>query len=148
VAALGSSMGAAALCYAAEFQLSWRAMVLEGIYRDIGSAFARRIGSDYPAWFGRLYPGVVRVTERRLGLRLEQLTPLAHVGRLGDVPILFITGMNDRFAPPADAEQVAAQCRGPRDLWVVPNAGHSDVFDKGGEVYQNQVTAFFRKWMT
>src|SRR2546429_69954 len=77
--ALGISMGAAALCFAAERARTLNACVLESLYHDLASAFDNRIGTRFPAWFRRFVRGVVWVTERRLGLRLAQITPADHV---------------------------------------------------------------------
>ena len=147
VAALGCSMGAAALCYAAEQVHDWQGLVLEGLYSDVESAFQRRIGSAYPAWFQTLYPGIVRMTERRLRLRLHDLAPLEHVGRFNPAPILFVAGSADTFATPEDAERYRAHYPGWHDLWLVPDAGHSDMWEKGGAEYQRRIKEFLAKWM-
>src|SRR5262249_6849500 len=92
-AALGISMGAAALCYAAERVRSLNAVILESLYRDIGTAFSNRIASaQYPPWYQRLARGVIWVTERRLGLRQTQLAPVECVGDLAPAPVLLLTG--------------------------------------------------------
>src|SRR5205807_827090 len=69
-AVLGLSMGAAALCYAAEHVRGFNAVILESLYHDIASAFANRINSTYPASFRRLTRGVLWVTGKRLGLQV------------------------------------------------------------------------------
>ncbi len=113
-AALGMSMGAAALCFARHETAGCSAVILESMYHDLASAFRNRIGCGYPSWFRRFVPGVVWVTERRLGLRLEQLVPADHIGALGRVPVLLLTGTEDTHAPPEDAERLWARCRGGR----------------------------------
>src|SRR5437879_3195050 len=65
--ALGISMGAAAVCYAAEHSRYCAAIILESCYYDIASAFANRLRHGYPPWYQRLSRGVIWVTERRLG---------------------------------------------------------------------------------
>jgi hypothetical protein len=145
VAALGCSMGAAALCYAADRVHDWQALVLEGLYCEVEAAFQRRIGSSYPAWFLALYPGIVRITERRLKLRMHDLVPMERIGHFSPAPILFIAGCEDSFAPPTDAERCRARYPGSHDLWLVPDAGHSDMWEKGGEEYRRRVQEFLAK---
>lgn len=142
LAALGISMGGAALCYAAPFTAGLDALVLESVYHDLGSAFTSRIGNKYPAWFQRLSAGAVWVTERRLGLRMEQLAPVEHVHNLDPAPVLFLTGTEDVHAPPADAERLVERCRGPRELCLVPHAGHTDMCQAGGDLYRDRVLGF------
>lgn len=141
--ALGISMGAAAICYAAGALHGLQAVVLESVYRDIASAFASRMGTTCPAAYARLSRTVIWVTEHRLGLRLEQLAPVNHIAALAPVPVLFLTGAIDAHAPPAHAEQLAASYPGPHQVWIVPGAGHKDVFTVGGAAYRRRVLAFF-----
>src|SRR5262249_52504994 len=82
LAALGISMGAAAVCYAARQTPPWDAVILESLYHDIASAFTHRLQNGYPPWFQRLSRGVIWVTERRLGVRLAQLTPADAIAEL------------------------------------------------------------------
>lgn len=144
-AALGISMGAAAICYAAPRVNDWGAVILESLYYDIASAFSNRIQNDYPPWFHRLSKGVVWVTERRLGLKLAQLTPAEHIGHLRPTPVLLLTGTADVQAPPAEAQSLYERCQGPRELWLVPSAGHRDVFETGGKVYEQRILDFLTR---
>lgn len=146
-AALGISMGAAALCYAAEHTRQLSAVILESVYHDIATAFRSRIGTRYPAWFHRFSHGVIWVTERRLGLRLHQLAPVGYVGQLAPAPVLLLTGTDDPHAPPEDAQRLYDRCEGPRELWLVPRASHRDVFEVGGLVYQERILAFLARWL-
>src|SRR5439155_9866065 len=129
LAALGISMGAAALCYASPHARRCDALVLESCYFDIAQAFGNRLRHGYPPWFQRLSRGIVWVTERRLGLRLQQLSPANHVGGLAPAPVFLLTGTEDAHATPHEAEQLYERCRGHRELWLVPGAGHKDVFE-------------------
>src|SRR5205814_2081682 len=114
-AALGVSMGAAALCYAAPHTRSCDAVILEGCYHDIASAFENRLRNGYPGWYQRLSRGVIWVTERRLGLKLAQLSPAEHVGELAPAPVLLLTGTEDVHAPAREARseerRVGKECR-------------------------------------
>jgi alpha-beta hydrolase superfamily lysophospholipase len=141
-AALGMSMGAAAVCFAGSGARTFDAIILESLYHDLASTFRSRIGQDYPGWLGRFFPGVVWVTERRLRLRLGQMVPADRVGGLAPAPVLVLTGSQDPNAPPQDAERLYARCRGPRELYLVPGAGHRDVCEAGGEQYRRRVLDF------
>ncbi len=140
--ALGISMGAAAVCYAAEHSRNCAAIVLESCYYDIASAFANRLKNGYPPWYERLSRGVIWVTEKRLGLRLEQLSPADHVGLLAPTPVLLLTGTEDRHATPAETERLFHRCSEPKAMWLVPGATHKDVFEVGGLTYKQRVLEF------
>ncbi len=142
LAALGISMGAAALCFAAAQARTLDAVVLESLYHDVESTFRNRIGSKYPAWLRRFARGVIWVTEKRLRARLGQLTPADHIAGLAPAPVLLMTGIQDPHAPPRDAERLFARCREPRQLVLIPGAGHTNLFEVGGEIYRQSVLGF------
>jgi alpha-beta hydrolase superfamily lysophospholipase len=144
-AALGVSMGAAALCFAARRVAPFAAVVLESLYHDLDAAFNNRLGSKYPTWFRRFKRGVIWVTERRLGARLAQITPADHVAHLLPAPLLILTGADDPHAPPDDARRLAARCPAACELALIPGARHSDVVAVGGRAYQGLVLDFLRR---
>jgi alpha-beta hydrolase superfamily lysophospholipase len=141
-AALGISMGAAALCFAAPQVRELDAVILESLYHDLGTTFTNRIGSRFPAWFRRFRRGVIWVTERRLGLRLRQVAPVEYIGQLAPAPVLLVTGADDSHAPPHDAERLYECCRGPRELALVPQADHLNLAQAGGSLYRDLILSF------
>jgi uncharacterized protein len=141
-AALGISMGAAALCFAAPHARDLDAVILESLYHDLAGTFQSRIGTRFPAWFGRFRRGVVWVTERRLGLRLRQIAPAEHIAELAPAPVLLLTGAEDTHAPPHDAERLFARCREPREFALVPAADHYNLVEAGGPFYRDLVLGF------
>jgi pimeloyl-ACP methyl ester carboxylesterase len=140
--ALGISMGAAALCFAGR-ACQWDGVVVEGVYADVGAAFRRRIGKFYPAWFRQVTPAVLWITQKRLRVRsAQQLRPVEAVKSWRGVRLLGITGECDTFAPVSDGLEVVGAVPGGTDFLVVPNAGHSDVFESGGEIYRAKLLSF------
>jgi alpha-beta hydrolase superfamily lysophospholipase len=144
-AALGISMGAAALCFAAPAARALDAVILESLYHDLAGTFDSRIGTKYPSWFRRFRRGVVWLTERRLGVRLGQIAPAEHVARLAPAPVLLLTGSEDAHAPPQDARRLFGRCREPRELVIIPGAGHDDVFELGGRLYEEVLLDFLKR---
>jgi len=146
-AALGISMGAAAVCYSAEHCRGFDAVILESLYHDIDRALSSRI-QGYPPWFQRLRNGAIWVTERRLKLRMNQLAPVEYMKKFAPTPVLLVTGSNDSHAPPADLQRLYERCRGRKELWVVPDATHHDVFEKGGPAYHDLVVGFLDRHLS
>ena len=144
-AALGVSMGAAAICFAAKQLKDLDAIILESCYMDIGSAFSNRLKNGFPTWYKRLSRGVVWVSERRLGLRLRDLVPAQHIGDLAPAPVLLLTGTDDPHAPPIEAQHLYERCRGPREIWLIPGAGHRDVVETGGSLYRHRILDFLAR---
>jgi alpha-beta hydrolase superfamily lysophospholipase len=146
-AAMGISMGAAALCFAGARARMLDACILESLYLDVARAFDNRIGTKFPLWFRRFSRGVIWVTERRLGIRLAQITPADHIADLAPVPLLLITGTNDAYAPPADAQALWARCAGPGELAQIDGADHTNLCTQGGDAYRQLVLAFLERNM-
>ena len=141
--AVGTSMGAAAVCFAAGAAIGFDALVLESVYTELAQAFNQRIGCGYPAWFQHFRGGVVWLTERRLGASIHQVAPLAFVARLAPRPVLFVTGRDDPHAPPDDVAKLAQQVPASGRFHVIPGAGHADVCSQGGAIYQRLLLDFF-----
>ncbi len=144
-AAIGVSMGAAAICYAAERAREFNTIVLESMYSDLARAFTTRVGSDYPAWFQRFRRGVIWITERRINVRLPLLAPIEHVGELAPAAVLVLTGTEDVHASPQEAIELYKRCRGRRELAFISGAGHCDVYEVGGVTYRQTVLDFLRR---
>lgn len=140
--ALGLSMGAAAICFAASRVPAFDGVILESLYPDIQSAFSHRLQSSYPPWFRRLSGGIIRMTERRLGVPMSEVVPARHIGLLAPAPVLLLTGTQDPHAPPSDLEVLLKCCRGPAELWLVEGAGHGDVFETAGAAYAERIPGF------
>lgn len=137
--AFGMSMGGAAICFAGP-ECGWQRIVLEGVYADLDTAFRRRIGIYYPAWFGQLYPAIVWITQKRMRLRMKDIQPVAAIARFTGVPILTLVGERDVLAPPSDAIQLRAASQG--EFALISDASHNDCCDKGGDNYRELIVRF------
>jgi uncharacterized protein len=144
-AVLGISMGAAAVCFAAERVRRLDACILESLYFDLAGAFSNRIGSKFPSWFRRFSRGVIWVTERRLGVRLAQIAPADHIAQLAPLPILLVTGSDDQHAPPCDAQRLFQRCVGPHELVEIEGADHTNLCHKDAERYWQLVLGFLER---
>ena len=141
-AALGISMGAAAVCFAAESTPVFQAFILESVYHDLASAFRQRVGCGYPSWLARFSRGVVWVTERRLGMGIGEVTPAAFVPKLHPRPVILLTGSDDPHATPEEVGRLFDCCADPREFHLIAGAGHIDVDTVGGERYRDLVLGF------
>ena len=59
-------------------------------------------------------------------------------------PKLFVAAAQDDVAPPAHARRLFDLARSPKELLVVPGAGHNDAYVVGGEKY----LAVWRRFLT
>jgi alpha-beta hydrolase superfamily lysophospholipase len=143
--ALGVSMGAAALCFAAGRTDVFEAFVLESLYHDLAGAFRHRVGAGYPAWFAHFARGAVWVTERRLGVKIDEVAPASFIARMAPRPVLLLAGSEDPHAPPEDVERLFETCNDPREFHVIAGAGHLNLDVRGGDHYRDIVLRFFAR---
>jgi uncharacterized protein len=54
------------------------------------------------------------------------------VARVAPVPLLIVNGENDPVVFPSHARRLYDAAREPRELWIVPGAGHVDAFTRAG----------------
>jgi alpha-beta hydrolase superfamily lysophospholipase len=143
-AALGVSMGAAAVCFAGPRD-SFDAFILESVYHDLAAAFKNRVGGHYPGWIRHFRRGIIWVTERRLGARMADVAPFAHIARLAPRPVLLLTGSDDPHAPPHEVQLLAEQIPHVCQFHIIPGAGHQDVCKRGGAAYRDLLLAFLER---
>jgi uncharacterized protein len=144
-AALGISMGGAAVCFAGESARAFDAIILESVYHDLDRAFSHRIGGAYPTWFRHFRPGVIWLTERRLGTRIRDVAPIAHVAHLAPRPVLLLTGSEDELAPPDEVKAFLTQIPDSARFHLVPGAGHGKVYQVAGQAYRDLLLAFLAR---
>lgn len=144
-AAIGTSMGGAALCFAGEVARGFDALILEHVYTELTKAFDHRVGCGYPSWFKLFRPGIVWFTERRMGEHVENVSPLANIAQLAPRPVLLITGSEDPHAPPDEMRKLGEQIPAFARFHVIPGAGHADVCSVGGAAYRDLLLDFLER---
>lgn len=140
VAAVGFSLGGAA-CLLGPQPLAVDALVLEGVYADIVDAVANRLRLRFGPLGPWLTPLLTLQVEPRWGIRLDQLRPVDGIARIR-VPVLIIAGTDDPRAPLADARRLFAAAPGPKALWEIPGAAHTNFQRFAPAAYEARVLDF------
>lgn len=76
------------------------------------------------------------------GMTAAAVDPLAAVRRGGPAR-LFIHGLADSLPPAEDSRRLHQAAAEPKDLWLVPEAGHVQAYDRAPEEYRRRVLAWF-----
>lgn len=140
----GNSMGAAAAVFAArELGRRVRGYILESPYQDLKIAVWNRVENALP-------PGLSHAAY--LGLRtvapaflpdLDAIAPVDAIAAIpGDVPVLILSGADDRLARPDEARALVDRVAGHGRLIVFPGAGHGDLLREAPRLYAQTVPAF------
>jgi fermentation-respiration switch protein FrsA (DUF1100 family) len=59
------------------------------------------------------------------------------------IPVFLIHGVDDTTVPFTMSEQLYSAIPGPKELWLIPQAGHNDIIDTAGEAYPHKL----RQWL-
>ncbi len=142
---LGKSMGGAAAAQAAAQLPDLDVLVLESTY----SSFAGNLPN--------ILPGVVRQPAYLAPLVLRRMAadsdlPLADIRavdavRALNVPLLLLHGERDQLVPLAQAQAVFAAANEPKQLVVIPGAGHLNTFAVDPAAYTDYVGRFLAEYL-
>jgi fermentation-respiration switch protein FrsA (DUF1100 family) len=141
IGVIGVSMGGAATLLASP-PLSIDALVLEQVYPTLDQAIADRISMRLGAWSKILKPVLAWQILPRLGVGIEALRPLDHIQKIA-APKLLIGGVEDRHTTPHETRQMFDAAAEPKEIWMVPRAGHVDLCQFARAEYENRILSFF-----
>jgi len=140
VAIIGASMGGAAAVLASP-ALGVDAMVLEGVYTTIEKAIENRLKDFLGSWGGVLTPALSAQLRPRLGVSAAEICPVQRIAEIA-VPKLIIAGGDDHRTTLEDSHALFDAAKGPKELWIVPGAGHVDLHKAAGAEYERRILAF------
>ncbi|MDR2403229.1 MAG: alpha/beta hydrolase [Spirochaetaceae bacterium] len=86
-----------------------------------------------------------RVAKKRAGYGFAEASALEQVKKI-KVPILFIHGGDDTFVPTNMVYSLYEACSAPKELFVVPGAGHGVAYTIAGQEYEERISRFLRQW--
>jgi pimeloyl-ACP methyl ester carboxylesterase len=141
IGCLGVSQGGATICFAADELGGVRCVICESVYDDMTHAVDRRMRyyTGTPGWLGAAL--IVPFAEQRLALSIDDVKPVDHIAKLR-CPVFVISGTNDTRAWPEDALRLFDAAAQPKQMWMVPEAKHEDLFRFPG--YQDRLLAFLK----
>lgn len=141
---IGYSMGAAVALLGTAAEPRIRAVVADSpfasIRRVVGSAYTQRRLPAAPML--RLSDAVNRW---RYGYDYGAVQPVDVVAAIAPRPLLLIHGSEDRTIPLDHGEEIYAAAGEPKELWVIPGAGHCGGYFVDRAAYVARVTDFFAR---
>lgn len=80
----------------------------------------------------------------KAGFSLYSISPKKALSGV-DVPIMFVHGADDDFIPPYMSLELYIEKKGPKYLYIAPNAGHAQSYLKNKDEYKAKVREFLMK---
>ena len=147
--ALGESMGAAIALQSAGVEPRIEGVVAESAFRDLNEVSYDYAGLRFSPLIGKTLfrpaaTAAIQAAEKEGGFRAEDISPeKAVAGRA--FPVLIICGLRDHNIPPRHSRAIYQAATGPKDLWLVPGAGHAMALGTAPREFERRVTEFFGK---
>src|SRR5438105_5649084 len=147
--ALGVSMGAAIALQSAAVEPRIEAVVAEDPFANLREASYDYAGLFITPLLGKTVfrPATILVMHeiaKEGGFRPDDVSPEQAVASRS-FPVLLICGTRDHRIPCRHAERIYRAARGPKDLWVVPGAGHAAALGRAPAEYEERMVGFFGK---
>ena len=144
----GISMGAATVLMTAELPVADR---VTGILADCGYSTPDEMVklTVQKSLGGMTAPTLAAVNlncKRRGGFTLKSASPIEAMAKNTDIPCFFIHGGNDTLVPVRMSIENYYACRAPKELYIIPGAGHGLSYLMDTEGYQTKVLNFFKAW--
>jgi len=73
--------------------------------------------------------------------------PIDVVDRIAPRAVLVAAGSDDRLVPHGQTEELFEKAGEPKELWIVEDSGHDQLFKDDPEGYQRRVIGFLRRWL-
>jgi len=140
LAVIGVSLGAAAIVLA-KHELRLDAVVLESLHPTIEEAIENRLRLHLGEYGPVLLPLVLAQLAFYLDVSIAELDPITRIGDL-NAPLLLIAGSADEHTKVPETERLFAAARQPKDIWIVPGAGHFNMHSYAGREYEERVSFF------
>jgi pimeloyl-ACP methyl ester carboxylesterase len=144
IGVLGFSMGAAVSLMAAAECKEISAVVADSSFVDVVSLIKWKF-SRWRLVSLLLVPTVVFVIRALYSIDFRKIKPLEAI-KLISVPVFIIHGGKDSTIPVSHAYRLRSACHNRwNQLWVVPEASHTDAFTMRTEEYVTKILSFFNK---
>jgi pimeloyl-ACP methyl ester carboxylesterase len=105
---------------------------------------ARSVEMGLPLWLSKSVAWlIISLTSLRLRVNLFQYEPIRWVGKISPRPIFFIHGDQDQYLP--DFDELYAAANDPKEVWRLPDAGHTTASQLYPEEHTQLLVDFFRR---
>jgi fermentation-respiration switch protein FrsA (DUF1100 family) len=143
IGVIGFSLGAVTALLAAAEDNDIAAVVSDSSYADLNDMMEPEFEKRTKAPLIFLRP-ILFMIKILYGVDFAAIRPVAVVSEINPRPILFIHGSDDTTIPVSHASRLFEAAQSPQDeLWIVPEAGHTQAYKLHPAEYVQKVTDFF-----
>lgn len=144
---LGQSMGGATALLAAAQIPEVKAVASLSAYTSMEDNITNGVErlAGLPAF--PFAPLVVFWGELEAGIDIQQVRPVDAIATLNPCAVLIIHGDRDGLIPVENAYALYEAASDPKELYIIPGAGHQSFLPVVGQIYADRLTAFFDQYL-
>ncbi len=140
---LGISMGGSTAILAAAKDQRIRAVVDDSGFSDAQGVIAASFEHFIHLPSFPFAPITVGIADFRANIDVSRVRPMDVIGKISPRPLLIIHEAGDSIVPVDNSVRNFAAARQPKEVWLVPSAGHGQAQTTAKLEYQARVTRFF-----
>ncbi|MCJ7842449.1 alpha/beta hydrolase [Lederbergia sp. NSJ-179] len=139
----GNSMGAATVLMTSGEELpdEVKGIIADSGYSSVKAELKHQLKNIYHLPSFPLLDITSGITKIRAGYTFEEASAVKQVKK-NTRPLFIIHGDADDLVPTAMAHELFDAAGGEKELWIVPDAGHTKAFDNVTEQYENRLKEF------
>lgn len=145
IGAFGFSMGGSTVLMAAAREPRIKAVGADSAWSDVRHWLRPSVGAVFTRPRDRFNALSLKLAELRTGIDLDDLRPVDVVAGVSPRPLLLIHGTADDVVFPSESERNYEAAKEPKDLLLVPDAGHGDTIAPGKASKLTEVREFFER---
>ena len=145
IGAVAISLGGAALVYSKHIN-DFQAIILESVYSSIDSAIYNRLDAKIGFCAAAVYPLLIIQIKYRLKVEPDSLSPIKRMNKI-KIPTYIISGSIDRNTHSNEAKSMYSKLPSSKQLWIVENAAHQDIYRFDSLNYSNNTIQFMDKYL-
>lgn len=142
----GNSMGAATVLMMSGEDLppEVKGIIADSGYSTVKEELAHQLKHIYGLPSFPLLEVTSLITKIRAGYTFEEASALKQVAK-NQVPLFIIHGDQDDLVPTKMAYDIYEKAKGEKELWIVPDVGHTKAFDVYTKEFQSRVKEFISR---
>lgn len=145
IGAFGFSLGGAVVILTAARNNAIKAVVSDSAFTSLEDQMIHIVTTFYHLPRIPFYSLAHRIYDLYFWACLEKVSPINVIAKLSPRPVLIIAGQSDDRMTAMDAQRLFKAASRPKELWIVPAAGHGETLAMAGQTYPGRVVDFFKR---
>lgn len=142
IAALGESMGGAAVIQAAARTEALRCVITEASYASLDRVVRQRLAFAFGPFADSVAQACRQLSIEEMSLDIANVSPEAQIAQISPRPVLLITDGLDLTCPRRESDRLFDAAQEPKERWIAATAPHCLAYLTNRAAYTERVSGF------